>query len=1011
MAGKVDSINSNLSYNMYLTTLKSRGVANAGAVNPVIKSTGVDAKVDTVQFGNSTNNAQLKAELTARVNTVSADLKKAEDNNGFIGKAWSWTKNTFGFGDSSNKVKKSQSKEKELLANFYKDPKGTFEQLTGVPYTAANIERFNRGEIKLKSEQNLDGYKEGQDMCVDITGDIVSGVVALGAVAAAPFTGGASLLLAAGAGALVKTGIKYADAKSAGREYDSFARDMATGAFSGLLAPITGGAGGAIGKAVASRLGLEAVQIGVKSVAVNAASQTAKQGLKQGLKTIIANPAGYTYTGGNILKRGVAYGVEMATDGALGGAVDNAFRTAYDGGSLEDVLNSAKDGFIGGALFAPVVGGGFKIVGHAGHFVNNKITTKNILPDGVNTKFVQGEAPDCAVLSVLDGMLDNPATLNKIKRAISRDFDGNYSVNIGDKTVIVQKSAITDEMLADKSGIKIFEAAYRTLTGELDGGFADVAAKHFGLNPVHIESSMITDETLALLAREKGNGVFSFGAKIDANGNIAKEGTPHYFSIKDIDTTTKKVRVVDTYDTSKVVELSFEDIKKYGISIDGGTIKPSQLPNTARHIDDVKFKGKSAGELKRAILDQTGLSEKEFEQLLEFSANYNVDILSKKLEYLGLSEKDIASVFEKDELKLLLEMDDKAEDIFKDRILPVLTGVDTYSVVTSSPSLKPFHLTLKDASEIMDAVQNRDFAKIDSILRRVNEDLYEELGGYNYLQQTLPTTKKLNENILATVIDDKNIRTLDVEINGCKKTIKVLDDEVLSPQATSRTATVKDMEKILDSNMLTTDFIQFLKNNNLEHLISNSPTDVRIKVEQWKKGSNGLEDLTFTKDVPMSFWNVVDKITTDGVIDPKKMSDLTEFEVHLLTDKISDCFKKLDLNVQNNFVQSVSAKTNGIYRYVEALADKARRNPDVKSGKVIIDDHVYMRMLDRDLVNVIDLTAIPPSMMGFNQLVDNLVEAAKKGQTKLEGLETVGGISMILENGPKGAKVIRTVMM
>ncbi len=40
MAGKVDSINSNLSYNMYLTTLKSRGVANAGAVNPVIKSTG-----------------------------------------------------------------------------------------------------------------------------------------------------------------------------------------------------------------------------------------------------------------------------------------------------------------------------------------------------------------------------------------------------------------------------------------------------------------------------------------------------------------------------------------------------------------------------------------------------------------------------------------------------------------------------------------------------------------------------------------------------------------------------------------------------------------------------------------------------------------------------------------------------------------------------------------------------------------------------------------------------------
>ena len=57
------------------------------------------------------------------------------------------------------------------------------------------------GEITTKSEQALNGYKEGQDMAVDVIGDMVSGIAAVGiyslAVAAAPFSGGASI--AAGA--------------------------------------------------------------------------------------------------------------------------------------------------------------------------------------------------------------------------------------------------------------------------------------------------------------------------------------------------------------------------------------------------------------------------------------------------------------------------------------------------------------------------------------------------------------------------------------------------------------------------------------------------------------------------------------------------------------------------------------------------------------------------------------------------------------------------------------------
>lgn len=308
-----------------------------------------------------------------RINSVAQSLQKAEKDNGFIGKAWSGFKNLTGIGDSSDKVREEQKKEQELLNQFNSNSNRRaeiFKELTGQDYNEENLVKFIQGEIKLKSELALKGYTEGQDMACDITGDIVSGIAAVGiytaAVAAAPFTGGASIALgvaAAGAsGALIKTGLKFADAKSGGREYNSIARDLATGAFSGVLAPVTGGMGGAVGKTVATKCGIEVLKQGTKEVVTT----TAEQGIKQGIKTAFVNATGYSY-GGAIAKRALAYGAEMATDGALGGAIDTAFRTAYDGGDASDVLMAGVEGGIGGLFLAPVIGGGIKLSGKAGH--------------------------------------------------------------------------------------------------------------------------------------------------------------------------------------------------------------------------------------------------------------------------------------------------------------------------------------------------------------------------------------------------------------------------------------------------------------------------------------------------------------------------------------------------------------------------------------------------------------------------------------------------------------------
>lgn len=299
-------------------------------------------------------------------------MKKAEDSNGFMGSAWSGFKNLTGIGDSSDKVREKQEVEQKLLVQFNSNPQKRaeiFKNLTGRDYTPENLLKFIKGEIKLPSELALNGYKEGQEMAVDVGADIVSGVAAAGiytaAVVAAPFTAGTSIaagvVAATATGAAVKTVLKAGDAASGGREYSlkDVGHDAATGAFSGVLAPVTGGMGAAVGKTVATKLGVQAV----KTVGKEVAEEVVESGVKQTVKTLLTNPTGYEYVGGTVAKRAVALGAEMAVDGAAGGAVDNAFRTALDGGSVTEVLEAAGEGAVGGLILSPVIGGGVKVAG------------------------------------------------------------------------------------------------------------------------------------------------------------------------------------------------------------------------------------------------------------------------------------------------------------------------------------------------------------------------------------------------------------------------------------------------------------------------------------------------------------------------------------------------------------------------------------------------------------------------------------------------------------------------
>lgn len=319
-----------------------------------------------------------------KLNNQEKRLKKSKKEQGFIGKGWDWLKNKTGIGDSSDKAQTQIDAERKLLMQMRKSgakiSKSEFEKITGQKCTPANMKKFQQGDFS-QAAKKVSGYQEGQEMAVDVAADVVSGVAAFGiytaAVASSPFTGGTSIALgvaaAAGTGALIKSGIKAADAFSGGRKYtfDNLKKDAGTGSVSGVLAPLTGGVGGAVGKTVATKFGLQTV----KTVSKEIAEDVVENSFKQTLKTSLMSPGAFKYVGEGVGKKTLAYGSEIVSEGAVYGGIDSGARTAINGGSFSDVMQSAKEG----ALTAPIFGGLLKGTG----YVLSRGVGKNFVKKGV----------------------------------------------------------------------------------------------------------------------------------------------------------------------------------------------------------------------------------------------------------------------------------------------------------------------------------------------------------------------------------------------------------------------------------------------------------------------------------------------------------------------------------------------------------------------------------------------------------------------------------------------------
>lgn len=312
----ISSINS-IDTNIYNEKIKA--AANPAEANTLFYGDLGDLKGDSAEF--------LSVSSKSETSTLRDEFNSVKEEQGLIGKAWDGIKNFFNMKTGSDNIEDT-------------------------------ITKYENGEIsEQEAKSALENYKNGQKMCVDVAADITSGIIAVGAAALAPVTGGASLLVAAGAGAVSKTAIKASDAFLAGREYElkDLGYDLITGSVNGAIAPLSNALGGAAGTGVAKACGLNVV---------NGAAKTTGKGMIANL--LARQGASYVAKEGTKLSAGVigakvlSYGADMAVDGALSGAADG-FSRALGEGRIDDIKDETLNGALGGLIAAPVIGGSMRL--------------------------------------------------------------------------------------------------------------------------------------------------------------------------------------------------------------------------------------------------------------------------------------------------------------------------------------------------------------------------------------------------------------------------------------------------------------------------------------------------------------------------------------------------------------------------------------------------------------------------------------------------------------------------
>lgn len=563
-----------------------------GALNSAYST---DIGTDTSIFANGfLNNTQRKVydynETDINdVSSLTSKLNKIKEEQGFIGKIWDGIKNLTGLGASSDK-------------------------------TEVIIKQYENGEISFDEAQSaLEKYEDGQNMAVDVAGDMISGMVSAGAAMAAPFTGGASLLFAGAVGAAVKVGIKGADSFIGGKEYGikDIGYDLITGSINGAMAPLTNALGGAAGTGIAKVCGLNVAK-SAASEGVEAAGKSFLTRLlaKQGAEYVLKEGAEATIK--TTLAKAAAYGVDMAIDGAISGATDG-FARSFASGNFEDMDENITQGFFGGLVAAPIIGGGFRLAGKAGSAIGKKLGGTNIDAPELNLKNLELDLDG-------DGIKLNDCLPSYIKNSAGfRERVNTFNIEISKL-----QADINSGELSTNEGSRKFFSLLSDLAGNDDLAkiASDTDVDITGLKNSFIQSRSAS--SLEVLKNADSLEVFKQLLKLDSNTINPFECAAAYAGLDS---------------ASKEVYQALLNMTKRG------DIDPSVLKGWKNSIIDPKF-AKKVLTYNKAISD--GLSDLEIKDLFVPRTSSLED---------GLSKVSAGDLFECDNRLLIKLQDGTAKEL------------------------------------------------------------------------------------------------------------------------------------------------------------------------------------------------------------------------------------------------------------------------------------------------------------------------------------------------------------
>ena len=364
--------------------------------------------------------------------------------------------------------------------------------------------------------------------------------------------------------------------------------------------------------------------------------------------------------------------------------------------------------------------------------------------------------------------------------------------------------------------------------------------------------------------------------------------------------------------------------------------------------------------------------------LFELGSSKNLSSLFSQLKGKGVEEENIFNLIKlqkinNKEIKQYLNLRTCGEPLkdvldaelltHQDLVRMFAEDVQNYSVIKNHPIFSAYNLSLAETAKISDCMKQAYFnvSDITSVLKKKNPDLFKKLGGdvaFDEVNGVNPAYKSLKE-LQSTLHGEKSIKhvidkseyvkSFGVDINGETKSFIYsgqLGNGSLKPPVIGN----NEVKTLIKSNMVTMDllenkeFLSFMKKESMQKLLKDSKINYETPVGELVKEK-------------VDFFELVDKAINNGI------NSLSSNEIHSLTDGLSTVFDALPKDVQAKFSSLLEEKGTKIYSVVQDLKDSLtksckgninKKNGLLQVGNVEFEDHFFMRMLDRNLANVVD---------------------------------------------------------